>query len=154
MCDTLYIDDERVSFILVCKSNSEGRKMKVIFAGDGWSYEFACEELTIGYRKIIRHICNVADSFSNFESEKTLVVVRSCPCCHNPGLGEYRSEKFIMVSPLCGIDKIGLNIHTPSVYPPFRTPGVGSESATTKDFLLAWKETIEKAIKEASEVSP
>lgn len=124
--------------------------MNITFAGSGWSFEYACEALAKGYnRKIMHQICTMVYDFESFQSLKTLVVVRSCPCCHNPGLWNYIGEKFIMISPLCGIDKAGFKISTPNFYPPFRNPGKDKECATAEEFLKAWQQTIETAIKEA-----
>lgn len=125
--------------------------MKVVFAGVGWSFEYAGGELRDGFVKILSEITLLASSFGETcNSPKTLVVIRSCPCCGGSlDLMSYEGDEFIMVSPLTGIDKAGYEITTPEVYPPFRNPGKDRECKTTEVFLEAWKKTIENALKKA-----
>jgi hypothetical protein len=124
--------------------------MRIIWAGSGWNFDFACSELKAGYQKILPQIVDVVfDEFRHRPSSKTLVVIRSCPCCGCSGIREYDSNEFVVVTPLEGIDAMGYKVARPEVCPSFRNPGVDDECKTEDDFIAAWSETIENAIRDA-----
>ena len=75
---------------------------------------------------------------------RTLVVVLLCPCCcDNASL---RVPNAVLVSPFAGIDPYGFDIHCVDKDPPFRHPGKDREAATLKEYLDAFRSTIDRAL--------
>lgn len=105
---------------------------------------YATPELGMGLRNALSSIKQVAREYEGRDDSRTLVVVLTCPCCRFDTLLWERNA--VLVSPFCGIDRSGYNIHRVDKYPPFRSPGVDREARDLPDFLNSFRATIEGAL--------
>ena len=105
--------------------------------------------LAQAHRRSLIDIKRVAQEYKTWADKRTLIVVLCCPCCgpQDRLLNRLGKEETIFVTPFFGMSDARGKIHMIKKYPPGGYPGQKAEAATLDEYLQAFRQTIEEALR-------